>query len=68
MSDIRAAQAREHHQEVTAHEAGASRHRIMRDRLVLALREDDPKYWTYRRLADEIGCSHQLIMYILRPR
>jgi len=56
--DIRATQAREHHEALT-------RHRAARDHLIRQLRQENPQYWTYRRLARVLDCSHQLIAYIV---
>lgn len=64
--DIRAQQAREHHQATVSLEAEAGRHRVQRDRLVLALRAEDPRKWSMRKLASEIGCAHQLIDHIIK--
>jgi hypothetical protein len=66
--DIRVQQAREHHQMAGSLEREAARHRVERDRLVLALRNEDPQFWTMRRLAAEIGCVHQLIAHIIAHR
>ncbi len=56
--DIRATQAREHHEAL-------ARHRAARDHLIRQLRSENPQYWTYRRLARALGCAHQLISYIV---
>lgn len=47
-----------------AKSAGAE-HREKRDRLVQELRESDPARWSYRALAESIGCSVRLIRHIL---
>lgn len=44
----------------------ARRHRFIRNRLVVALREEDPEYWTYLRLALEVKCSPELIAKIVK--
>ena len=64
--DIRAQQAREHHREAAADEARAASHREQRDRLVRQLRADDPRQWTYPVLAAAVGCSPELIAYIVK--
>lgn len=66
MSDIRAQQAREHHQMAGDLEAQAARHRAARDRLIRELRAEDPELWTLRQLGSAVGCTFQLIEYILR--
>jgi hypothetical protein len=66
--DIRAQQAREHHQAAVRLEAEAGRRRDSRDRLIMELRAEDPRKWTMRKLASDIGCAHQLIAIIIRQR
>lgn len=66
MSDIRAQQAREHHRNSIARTDEADREREQRDRLVRALRAEDPKTWTYPALAAAVGCSPELIAYIIK--
>lgn len=66
VSDIRAQQAREHHQAVAATEDEAARHRRQRDELVRALRRDDPQRWSYAALAKAVGCSRELIAVIVK--
>lgn len=68
MSDIRAQQAREHHQQAAELGEQADRHREQRDQLVRRLRADDPKRWTYPALAAAVGCSPELIAYIIKGR
>lgn len=38
----------------------------MRNRLVQQLREEDPQFWTYYRLALLLGCSPELIAKIVK--
>jgi len=64
--DIRAQQAREHHRESAGHTEQATRHRQQRDQLVRQLRADDPERWTYAALAKAVGCSPELIAYIIK--
>lgn len=64
--DIRSAQAREHHLCAAAADAQAALHRGERDRIVLQLRKEDPKKWTYQALANAVGCSRELIAVIVR--
>ena len=65
-SDARAALARQHHRAASAAEADAARHRATRDDLVRRLRAEDPKLWTYRALAQAVGCEPELIRWILK--
>ena len=64
--DIRAQQAREHHAKSIEREDEAAREREQRDRLVRALRADDPRLWSYGSLAKAVGCSPELIAYIIK--
>ena len=59
-------QAREHHQAAHAAQMDASQHRELRDLFVTRLREEDPQFWTYERLAAAVGCSSELIAVIIR--
>ncbi|OLF16390.1 hypothetical protein [Actinophytocola xanthii] len=68
VSDIRAQQAREHHERASAAAALAERHREQRNRLVRALRDADPRRWTYPALAKAVGCSPELIAAIVKGR
>ncbi len=64
--DIRAQQAREHHRSSAGLTDQAARHREQRDALVRQLRADDPARWSYTALAKAVGCSPELIAYIVR--
>lgn len=64
--DARAQQAREHHRESGKLSEQAAQHREQRDRLVRQLRADDPARWTYPALAAAVGCSPELIAYIVK--
>ena len=66
--DIKVQQAREHHARSLEKEAEAGREREQRDRLIRQIREDDPGYWSYGALARAIGCSRELIAYIIADR
>ena len=68
VSDPRAAQARAHHLAAQAAEDDAARARASRDELVRLLRGEDPRFWTYKRLAEAVGCSPELIVKIIRPQ
>jgi AraC-like DNA-binding protein len=68
LDDYRVEQARSHHLEATGLSERASRFRRLRDELVGVLRESDPERWTMGALAREVGCSKELIAYILRER
>lgn len=65
-SDPRIALARDEHRLSLASEDQAGRHRMTRDELVRTLRREDPKTWTYGALADAVGCSRELIAYIVK--
>ena len=67
-SDARAAQAREHHVRGQESDRQAEQHRAARNRLVRALRAEDPRAWTYRRLAAAVGCTEELIAAIIQGR
>ena len=64
--DFRPYQARVAHRQAGDSDLIARQHRDDRDRLVRELRAEDPKAWTMSRLAEEVGCSKELIAYILR--
>jgi len=64
--DIRIQQAREHHTAAADLDDQAHRRRGIRDHLIRQLRQEDPKYWSLSRLAMEIGCSKELIAYIVK--
>lgn len=68
VSDIRAQQAREHHRAVAAAEQNADQHRIQRNQLVRQLRTADPARWSYKALAQAVGCSPELIAAIVKER
>lgn len=67
-SDIRAQQAREHHQLSVSAAAQSDQHRSQRNALIRALRADDPEVWTYAALAKAIGCSPELIAAVVQGR
>lgn len=58
LSDIRAVQAREFHAEI-------DRNRKRRNQLIVQLAAEG---WTLRQLGGAIGCSHQLIAWIIQRR
>lgn len=66
--DIKVQQAREHHARSLEKEAEAGREREQRDRLIRQIREDDPERWSYSALARAIGCSRELIAYVVAGR
>ena len=66
MSDIRVAMARKAHQDSLEKRDEAHRFRQLRDNYIRELRADDPKRWTYQALADQVGCSLELVAYIVR--
>lgn len=63
--DARAQQAREHHELAARTDTEAEQHRARRDILVRSLRNEDPLYWSYGKLAAAVGCSKSLIRQIL---
>jgi hypothetical protein len=67
-SDIRAAQAREQHRLYLTAEQRADQHREQRNRLVRALREDNPGRWTYARISAEVGIGVELVKAICHGR
>lgn len=58
--------AHESHRLSKESEAAARAHRYQRDVLVRQLRSEDPATWTLSRLARAVGCSKELIAYILK--
>ncbi|MGO1944327.1 MAG: hypothetical protein ACTH1Z_07975 [Ancrocorticia sp.] len=65
-SDVRAARARELHATALEADELAARQRAQRDELIMRLRNEDPKRWSYGALAAAIGCSRELIALIAR--
>ncbi|MGH3922124.1 MAG: hypothetical protein ACRDTT_04505 [Pseudonocardiaceae bacterium] len=68
MPDVRAAKAREAHRLAGEADAIAARHRDARNRVIRALRADDPVYWTYPRLAAAVRCTESTIAAIVKGR
>jgi len=66
--DIKVQQAREHHARSLEKEAEAGREREQRDRLIRQIRDDNPARWSYSALARAVGCSRELIAYIVAER
>lgn len=66
--DIRVQQAREHHARSLERAAEAGREREQRDRLIRQVRDDDPARWSYGALAKAVGCSRELVAYIIAGR
>lgn len=64
--DVRAQQAREHHQAASGLGEQAARHRRQRDRLIRQLRAEDPRRWTYAALAAAVGCSPELAAFVVK--
>ena len=64
--DVRAALARDHHIAAARSSGEADRHRAQRDRLVRQLRAEDPATWSYAALARAVGCSPELIAFIVK--
>jgi hypothetical protein len=65
-SDARAARARELHRKAAEADQVAARYRAERDRLIHALRDEDPGRWSYGALAAAIDCSRELIALVLK--
>lgn len=64
--DLRPYQASQYHVSAAASDTNARQYRDERDRIVRELRAEDPKTWTMSRLAEAVGCSKELIAYILK--
>jgi ribosomal L20-like protein len=64
--DSRAALAREKHRSAARLGELADRERVQRDHLVRELRKEDPGQWSYKALAEAIGCSQELIAVIVK--
>ncbi|NIK60774.1 LAGLIDADG family homing endonuclease [Kribbella shirazensis] len=63
-----AQQAQDHHQALCVSESTGRFHKDQRDRLIKALRAEDPQRWTYPALAAAIGCSPASIAAAVRGR
>ena len=63
--DIEAQQAREYHRLALESESLAAGYRLQRDRIIRRLREQDRRKWSLGRLAKDVGCSRELIAYIV---
>lgn len=61
-----AATARHHHAQSLRAGELAARHRNQRDELIRRLRSEDPKQWTYEKLAQLIGVSWENIRLICK--
>ena len=68
VSDLRAARARELHEQVAEAERRAARLRAERDRLIRQLRDEDSERWSYGALAKVIGCSRELVAQVAKRR
>lgn len=60
------ARARDLHERALEADELAARQRAQRDELILRLRAEDPKRWSYGALASAIGCSRELIALVVR--
>ncbi|WP_374454247.1 hypothetical protein [Nocardioides sp.] len=65
-ADARAARARELHRKALEADQLAAQSRAERDRLLLQLRAEDPRRWSYTTLAQAVGCSRELIALVVR--
>lgn len=68
MSHDLAALARNAHRKSLERESEAAQHRSLRDGYIRSLRKADPDRWSYGRIAREVGCSPQLVAYIIKGR
>ncbi len=66
VSDPRAARARELHRRAAEADEVAARYRLERDRLIHALRAEDPARWSYAQIAAALGCSRELVALVSR--
>lgn len=66
--DVRVAQAREHNAQAGILDGQAARHRLMRDRIIRELHEEDPGTYSYGQLAKLLGVSKELVAYICHGR
>lgn len=64
--DPRITQAKEAAEKAREHEAQAEHYYATRNVLIMQLRQEDPKYWTYSALADAMGVSIGLIAKIVK--
>ncbi len=64
--DVLAARARELHEAAAEAERRAAELRAQRDQLILRLRSEDERRWSYGALAKAIGCSRELIAQVVR--
>ena len=64
--DVRPSQARAAHAAAMRLEDQAGEQRAKRDALVRSLRAEDPGTWSYGKLAKAVGCSPELIAYVVR--
>lgn len=67
-SDARAQQAREAHRLSGLAARQAAQYRETRNRLVRALRAEDPETWTYPALAAAVGISAEMVAAIVQGR
>lgn len=68
VSDRRAARARDEHHLACEAMSVARLHRASRNRLIRALRAEDPVRWTYLELAVTVGCSPELVAAVVKHR
>lgn len=66
--DPKATLARSYHHEAQKADGAARQFRLQRDRMVRQLRREDPRWWSYARLAKAVGCSRELIAVILKEQ
>ena len=65
-SNLTAAQARDLHRRALEADQLAADLRAQRDMLIMQLREEDQKRWSYTALAKMLGCSRELVAQIVQ--
>ena len=58
--------ARKAHLDAIASRDESKRFRQIRDEYIRQIRASDPKRWTYEAIADQVGCSLELVAFIVR--
>jgi hypothetical protein len=64
--DSRAALARQYQRDAHKAVEAAMQARAARNHLIRQLRREDPARWTHSALADAVGCSPELIAFVIR--
>lgn len=66
LEDSRLQQARTAHRDSIEFTANADRRRAARDKRIREVRAADPKKWSYAAIAKAVGCSPELVAYIVK--